>query len=123
MKVTLYAPKEYWNLTEEEKKKICNGCGGRGGKFNFLIPQGKFKEACDIHDYMYHTGYTQEDKRKADATFLYNMDSIVRELKGIKKWWYKKLAKIFYKAVYKYGDYYFWRNKRFKDLTSKVIDF
>jgi len=122
MKVTIYAPEEYWELTETEKKQICNGCGGRGGKLNFLIPQKHFQEACNIHDYMYYIGRTQEDKRKADAVLLYNLDTIVKNMKGIKKWWYKKLAKTFYEAVHNFGDYYFWKDKRFKDLTKQEIE-
>lgn len=122
MKVTLYAPAEYWGLSKEEKQRICNGCGGRGGTFNFLIPQKHFQEACNIHDYMYATGYTEADKRKADATILYNLDTIVKNMSGVKKWWYKKLAKTFYKAVHDFGDYYFWKNKKFKELYGKSIN-
>jgi len=122
MKVTIYAPKEYWELTKAEKILICNACGGRGGKLNFLIPQKHFQEACNIHDYMYYIGRTQEDKREADATLLYNLDQIVNQMSGIKKWWYKKLAKTFYEAVSKFGDYYFWKGKRFEDLVEREID-
>jgi hypothetical protein len=122
MRVALYAPPEYWRLSKEEKAKICNGCGGRGGVLNFLIPQKHFEEACNIHDYMYATGYTEEDKRKADATLLYNLDTIVKNMKGVKKWWYKNLAKTFYKAVHNLGDYYFWKGKKFKDLESNTVD-
>jgi len=122
MKVTLYAPKEYWELSEKEKQKICNGCGGRGGMFNFLIPQKHFQEACNIHDYMYATGYSEEDKRKADATLLYNLDLIVKQTKGLKRVWYKKLAKTFYKAVHNFGDYYFWKDKKFEDLVGKSVE-
>ena len=122
MQVTLYAPEEYWKLDDVMKRTLCNGCGGRGGKLNFIIPQKHFEEACNIHDYMYATGYTEEDKRKADATLLFNLDTIVKEMEGIKKWWYKKLAKTFYKAVHDFGDYYFWKDKKFKDLEGRTIN-
>ena len=111
MIVKLYAPDEYWKLSEEEKDKYCNGCGGRGGKLNFLIPQGKFEECCNIHDYMYSIGTTNEDKRIADATFINNMSQVIKELKGISKIYYKTLSKIFYNSVKDFGEYYFWRDK------------
>ena len=122
MRIFLLAPEEYWKLSKEEKQKYCNGCGGRGGKLNFLIPQRYFRECCNIHDYMYAVGSNENDKKRADATFLYNMNQVVREMSGIKKWWYKRLAKMFYKAVFKYGDYYFWRDKIDTSLNMNLVD-
>lgn len=110
-KVILYAPQKYIDLSKEEKKRICNGCGGRGGKINFLIPQKEFRECCNIHDFMYETGITEDDKRKADRLFIYNMNEKCKSLSGLKKFYYKQLAKIFYKSVVLFGDYYFWKNK------------
>ncbi len=50
MQLPLYAPKSYWNLTEEEKSKICNGCGAKDGiKVPDTIYGLSIKIACDIH--------------------------------------------------------------------------
>ena len=121
MTVKIYAPVEYWKLSKDEKAKICNGCGGRGGKFNFLIPQKYFKECCNIHDYLYYNGKTENDKRIADRLLAYNMNLVCGQLKGFKKFYYKQLAKIFHKAVVDFGDYYFWKNKAISETIPKSI--
>ena len=32
----LKAPKEYWDLTDDEKAEFCNGCGPKG--YGYLVP-------------------------------------------------------------------------------------
>jgi len=121
MKVTLYAPKEYWELTEKQKKRICNGCGAKGSKLNAFIPQGKFREACNIHDYMYAVGKNGNDKRKADRVFINNLFRIVdaspRLLRPIRK----MQAKSYYLAVDKFGDEAFWKGKIVDGMVGKEV--
>jgi len=77
---------EGWNLLvpmsyldhnmQGEIEKHTGGCGpGRLG--DWFVPDTMWGEsiflACRIHDWMYHTGTTLEDKRVADKVFLWNM--------------------------------------------------
>jgi len=122
MKIKLIAPDAYWKMTDREKTEICNGCGGRGSLLSKFIPNGCFEEPCNIHDFMYHYGENLNDKRLADAVFLYNMNQVIKSLSGFKKFIYKKLAKIYWESVYNFGDYYFWKDKKFDFLTEKEVD-
>jgi len=117
-KVSLYAPKEYWELTAIEKEKICNGCGAKGSWFSKLIPQQPFKEACNIHDFMYFVGRTTEDKEIADQVFLVNMWAIV-EAHSRRKWLLKIQLKLFFRGIKSLGEVYFWRNKTFTGSFEK----
>lgn len=80
MFIELYAPKEYWKLSFESKREICNSCGASSALFDF-VPDNIYgldiSECCNIHDYMYHIGETIEDKFEADRVFLNNLIRIV----------------------------------------------
>jgi hypothetical protein len=74
------APDSYWDATEEEIAAVTGGCGpGRLG--DFFVPDTIWGEsiflACQIHDWMYHTGETSADKRVADKVFMWNMLELV----------------------------------------------
>lgn len=120
MKVILYANPKYWALSNKEKKEICNGCGAKGAWYNFLIPGKIFKEACNIHDFDYLIGKTEEDKRKADRRFIQNLKRIVdkTENRALKKYRLVK-AKGFFKAVKDFGDEAFWANKIVDEKNSQ----
>ena len=112
----IYAPITYWELSSEEKKEICNGCGSKDG---LKVPDTfwglNIEEACNIHDYMYSTGKTHYDKLFADAMFRLNLTVIIDAKETFKD----KLLSIFrhyragtyYIAVAKYGNYSFWKDK------------
>lgn len=121
MRVTLYAPAGYWELSEREKRRICNGCGAKGSKLAFLLPQGKFKEACNIHDYMYAMGKTDRDKRIADRVFINNLNRIVEASHPILQPLRKALALSYYKAVAQFGDEAFWRHKVYPGMVGKEL--
>lgn len=113
----LYAPEGYWNLSNEEKKEICNGCGpkGLGG---WVVPDTLYgldiSEACNIHDYMYTypESVSVLDKDYADAIFHVNMDSIIEAESGwALKWLRKRRAEKYYWAVKRYGTDSFLRGK------------
>lgn len=118
---TLYAPKEYWQLTADAKKLICNGCGTSGWKGR-LVPSHllwlSIKEACDIHDYMYHVGVTLDDKDEADRVFLNNM---LRIVEGQSIWFLRRprrhMAMDYYGSVRDFGGPAFWA---FKNEKLKV---
>lgn len=78
--VWLYAPASYWKLTPAAKSEICGGCGPGKGLLAWLIPDSflgmSILAACEIHDYEYHIGETDEDKSEADIGFRANLARI-----------------------------------------------
>lgn len=112
----IYAPITYWELSPEEKKEICNGCGAKNG---LKVPDTfwglNIEEACNIHDYMYNIGKTHYDKLFADAMFRLNLTVMIDAKETFKD----KLFSIFrhyragtyYIAVAKYGNSSFWKDK------------
>ena len=115
MRVRLYAPEEYWNLPSPIKCKLCNGCGSRG--FGWTIPDTIYglciTEACNIHDFMYNVGRTEEDKMIADRTFLNNMLRIIEAgtNNSLLKWLRGRRAHGYYLAVKMFGGPAFWNCK------------
>lgn len=114
-KVKLYAPPEYWALSEDAKKEIVNGCGP--AKFGYLVPDSlcglDITPVCNIHDYMYHIGETLEDKKLADRAFLNNL---IRLIDVKTQWWVLKqirlrMAYVYYTAVKRFGGPAFWAGK------------
>ena len=115
-KVELYAPQEYWQLHPNDKKKICNECGPNS-TFGDYVPNHilwvNISECCNIHNYMYSQGKTENDRHKADRIFRNNMFRIIKAKTKYK--WLRKLrmwiAKKYYHAVSEYGAAYFWKGK------------
>jgi hypothetical protein len=120
MTLKLYAPEGYDEINPLHKKQICNGCGtkGLGG---ILVPDTlwglNITDACNIHDYMYHTGTTIEEKQEADRVFLNNMIRICTH-----NWtgkWYSRIlhtlrthrAWAYYVSVSQFGGPAFWAGK------------
>jgi|TARA_Y100000296_G_C5177394_1_gene260914 uncharacterized cysteine cluster protein YcgN (CxxCxxCC family) len=117
---------KFSKLTEFEKNKICNGCGGKGGWIK--APSWIFATAsCDHHDFNYWMGYEEPHRVKADLAFYLAMKKDIRNL----PWWRKPLAYVcamsFYRAVRIAGSKFFNysdRKKTWKDiyLTMQKID-
>ena len=112
MKVNLQAHPDYWKLTKEEKAKICNGVGAKGAWYNRFIPSFGLTETSNIHDFDYHTGKTERDKRIADRRYMQNNKRVVKATKNIvvKKWLEMK-SKTFYNIVRDFGDEAYWADK------------
>jgi len=114
MDAKLFAPAEYWRLTDEQKRGICNGCGSSGA-FGWLVPDTMYllnvRRACDIHDFMYEVGKTQADKEEADRVFLNNMVRIINGRGGLFRRLRLRRAKKYYLAVYHFGGSAFWDGK------------
>ena len=112
----IYAPITYWELSPEEKKEICNGCGAKDG---LKVPDTfwglNMEEACNIHDYMYSIGKTHYDKLFADAMFRLNLTVIIDAKETFKDKLLSVLrhyrAGTYYIAVAKYGNSSFWKDK------------
>ena len=113
----LFAPAAFKLAKPEMLKGICNGCGAANAKFDFVpdrIYGTSINEACHIHDFMYATGFSIEDKDEADRVMLNNM---FRLIERDKHKWYKptllqrQRAKKYYLAVAMFGGAAFWVNK------------
>jgi hypothetical protein len=74
----------YSDLTPEQKKIICNGCGPKGNMVP--VPDFLFTASCDQHDFHYWRGCTEADRFHADNEFLLAMikdagnDEALREI-------------------------------------------
>lgn len=78
MKLPIYAPKDFLEATCEEKRKICNGCGAKGGtKFPDTMWGLLIVLACNIHDWSWDKSKTKGDLIFSNAIFLYNLTAII----------------------------------------------
>lgn len=74
----LYKPNSYCEATLEEKEKVCNGCGAKGGiKVPSTFIGLCINEACNIHDWMFKEGKTKADFIFANVMFLVNLIVII----------------------------------------------
>lgn len=106
------------NLTREQKKYICNGCGGKGG---FRPPQFVFKEDCNIHDVRYYVGCTEADKKIADREFYVNNLKQAQKFNWfLRLFVYKALAWIYYKSVAWKGKQFFYYGPKKKTLEDLI---
>ena len=75
---------KYKDLTLDQKKHICNGCGGKGGIIN--PPNFIFKASCNQHDFKFWKGCSLENFKKANKDFyIWMKEDIKNENK-----WYKR---------------------------------
>ena len=114
--VFLSAPAKYWGTPAEVIDEITGGCGP-GGLGDYLVPDTVWRLSifypCRIHDFQYHEGNTEQDKKIADETFLNNM---IRVVKAKSKWSLLKKFRLlrckrYYQAVHWFGGPAFWNNK------------
>jgi hypothetical protein len=72
--MSLYAPKSYWDATDDELVNICNGCGSKGG---ISVPDTMWgldiSSCCQIHDWMFAEGKTYADFLFSNAVFIMNL--------------------------------------------------
>ena len=115
--VVLWAPESFTLASEEQRKKVCNGCGPGSWKHD-IVPDHllwvNIGMACNIHDWMYEEGTEIEAKEKADRVFLNNMLRLVmgnsrsKILKAIRC----RFAWRYFTAVSRYGGPAFWSAER-----------
>src|SRR3990172_1941758 len=114
----LSCPESYLLASEAERREVCNGCGFAGAKFDFIpdtIWGMPICPACDIHDWQYHEGNTNEDKAVADRTFMNNLLRLIEQQDA----WIGRLLKPlrrrrtlkYYEAVVVFGGPAFWRGR------------
>jgi len=108
----LKAPPDYWTLSPEKKKEICNGCGAKGG---MPVPDTiyglRITEVCNIHDFMYHIGVTELDREMADEWMLDNMRTLINNSAWYLRGPRKVRAKLYYRAVRTFGKKPFFSGK------------
>ncbi len=81
----LKAPKEYYELSPMERRKLLNQCGPDGA-LNDYIPNHllgtNISKSCDIHDFMFFEAKNKKEAEYADKIFLENMN---KQIKNDKK--------------------------------------
>ena len=119
----LFAPESYWNLHSEVKVVLTNGCGTGGWK-SWIIPNRMWfldiEEACNIHDYMYAIGETEEDRYEADMAFLNNLVRLINEGSRLLAPLRRRRALKYYEAVHAFGGPAFWNSKNPTNTMENV---
>lgn len=107
---------KYSDLTPQQKDKICNSCGGKGGLIN--PPNFIFKASCNHHDFYYWRGCTNSDRKKADKAFYRYMRLDIQEAKWYLKPYYHQWALAYYLAVRLFGSKYFYYSEKMRTLAD-----
>ena len=112
----LYAPASFLTATEQQLLEVCNGCGAAGSWFRppKRIYGTLIVYACHIHDWMYDSGSTNEDRDEADRTMCNNMMRLID--RDADKWHkptflQRRRALKYYWAVHNFGGSAFWAGK------------
>jgi len=95
----------YKDLTPEQRKQICNGCGTKGGLIK--VPNFIFKASCNQHDFYYWRGGSERDRKIADKAFYKAMREDIKSVKWNLKPYYHIWAFGYYRAVRFFGKKYF----------------
>jgi len=107
--------KGYDELPPILKAEICNGMGADGSIWSRFIPNTMWgldvTEAANRHDYRYHIGTTEEDKRAADRGFLIDLFIIINNEGGLMAVPRMLRALTYYLFVHYQGHRAFWKNK------------
>ena len=104
---------KYSSLTELQKSKITNGCGGKG--MGFTPPQFFFKASCNQHDFYYWRGGSSTDRKIADRFFLNAMWEDANRASNIFSLLWNKTAAVTYYLLVRLGG-----KKYFQEGTMKT---
>jgi hypothetical protein len=109
----IFAPDEFWNLPARERT---GGCGA--GKFgDLLVPDTlwglKVTFFCKIHDFMYSTGLTEQDREMADRVLRNNLMRWIayKTNNSLLSWLRMRRAAKYFGAVRMFGGPAFWNSK------------
>lgn len=110
------------DLTEDEISLLCNGCGGKGGPID--PPDWMFEASCNHHDFNYRLGGTEKDRLEADRQFR---DAMLRDAERagnfFTRWWYRRMAHLYYRAVRAFGGKYFhYRPEGYEPSIEELVD-
>ena len=109
---------KYSQLTTEQKKYICNGCGSKGAFIK--VPNFLFLASCNQHDFYYWLGKSEEDRVKANDSFYKWMREDIATAVWYKKPYYYIWAYAYYKAVVIEGKKYFNYGSRYKTMDDLI---
>jgi len=124
-KMPLYMPLSYIDASEEERAKVCNGCGAKDG---IKVPDRfyglKIKDACQIHDWMFEIGTTRGDYIFSNLIFFWNMVaiSITHSNRFMMFFRCERALKYFIAVMFNSGKSAFWTNtpeNKNKTITIK----
>lgn len=113
----------YSDLTVEDKKLLCNGCGAKAGGW-LDVPEFLFSASCDQHDFYYWRGGSNHDRWVADRDFYKH----ARKDANAAVWWkvpfYHLVGLVYFTAVrliawnfFSYG-----KQKTLEDLQALRIE-
>ena len=99
--------------------EMSGGCGSDKAWFD-LVPDRwigiSVKRCCQIHDYLYTIGGAEEDRIRADRMFYTNLKrTVLNDSNLVARTTNLWMAKIYYKAVRRYGSSSFNYSKSEKD--------
>ena len=109
---------KYRDLTEEQKKFVCNGCGGKSGWIN--PPEFLFHASCNHHDFLYWKGGTEADRKAADDAFYEMMKEDISECEWYLRPHYHIWAYTYYKSVRLIGKKFFHYGNEMKTMVDLV---
>lgn len=107
--------KKYKDLTREEKARICNGCGGKGG---IVTPPHAvfFETSCNHHDYGYWKGCTETDRVRADRGLYTAMKLDCSRLTWYRWLRYRPWCWLYYLAIRAVGGRFFYYGDQQREL-------
>jgi hypothetical protein len=106
--------KKFRELTAAEIKKVCNGCGAKGGWIK--PPDFIYEDSCQHHDYNYYLGFTEEHRKKADKQFYEDMRRQIKEVNILRRPALHVVAYGYYRAVRWYGEDSFYYGDKEQEL-------
>ena len=130
MSGVLSAPESFRLASINELMDVCNGCGAANAKFDFVpdrIWGTDISASCQIHDWEYSVGLTNEDKEVADRRWRNNLFRTIDA--DCKKKCYKprrlmrRRAKSMYFLVDELGGSAFWDGKnKLESLSFEPLE-
>lgn len=114
------APASFKTASLAKLRSVCNGCGAATAKIDF-VPDTIYGlyvgYVCNVHDWEYHVGMTEEDRNEADRRFRNNLIRVIDRAcesnvfyRCIKRLMYAR-AYSYYLAVNRFGGPAFWNGK------------
>ena len=113
-------PFRFRDLSLEERKRICNGCGGKGHWFK--PPSWLFQACCDHHDFNYWLGYREEDRARSDLQFYEAMLIDADASPWYLRWWRRRMAWAYWQAVKRWGGPFFYYGPKERTRTDLAAE-
>ena len=114
LEADVHAPDAFWSTPNADRS---GGCGA--GKFgDIFIPDTLWGLAvnglCQIHDFQYGAGVSEDDRAAADRTLRNNLFRWIEYATSNRtlRWLRKRRAIKYYKAVRMFGGPAFWNDKQ-----------